>query len=177
MRSISFPIFLVVVAATASACGQASDPVSAIGDPQAAVVLQSPVDTNLSVTQFLPYTASHPSFEWSVASTVGGSAPVAVVPASGVVTEVDATANAASVTIFHNSRVTSKISRLASVSLRVGDVVKAGETAGTLAANTAQNLQLTVYQDKATICPLSFLNDLARGFVQQFSVNQFPCQK
>jgi hypothetical protein len=169
-------IMLTCLGASLVGCGQGSDPLSSLGDPNQAISLSSPVaNTAVNGTNFTAFSTAHPSLEWVFIASLASVAVTA--PAAGIVSAVDATVNAASVTIYHNSRMSTLVSKLGSITARVGDVVTQGQQLGTLNSATP-TLAYAVLLDGAAICPLSFLSAEARAFITSHTpggANTNPC--
>ncbi len=147
-------LFLAITAALG--CANGSDPLTALGDPSVTPALALPFTlTSATVTSQTEFTAATPYFEW----TFGTAVPTA--PAAGIVTAVDATASAASVTIYHNAHVTTQVSKLLSISVRVGDVLAAGQSLG----GVTLTARFTVFLDGSAVCPLTYLGTESRTVV------------
>jgi hypothetical protein len=140
---------LVLIATSLGGCANGSDPLNAIADSSTTPSLGLPfVLTSATITNQIEFSSSTPYLEW----TFGTAAPVS--PAAGIVTAIDGTSGAASVTIYHSAHLSTQVSKLLSVSVRVGDVLSAGQSIGGVTGTA----RFSVLLDGTTVCPLTFLN-------------------
>ncbi|MGK5084670.1 hypothetical protein WDW37_15350 [Bdellovibrionota bacterium FG-1] len=153
-------------------CGSGSEPLALLGDPGArfndSLVLPynaasggvGGVAIDLwSVTPFSASQASADGFDFIY--HVSGSYAI-LAPWGGLVTAVDT----ASVTIWHNVHVSTRLSRMTSApSVRVGDFIAAGTQLSTTAINSpsVNNLvHFSVLVDGVAVCPYGFLAPTAK---------------
>ncbi|MGK5088399.1 M23 family metallopeptidase [Bdellovibrionota bacterium FG-2] len=144
----------------ASACGTAgNEPMSTLGDPNKTFVGE--IALPVAVTSFntlTPFSASTDGFELNNTLAVAVSQNVAA-PLAGYVSGIDST----QIVIVHNAHVATRLSRLASVSVRIGDYVSAGQVVGTSAATGGIVVRLAVIVDGVAVCPYSYLSASARS--------------
>lgn len=157
------------------ACGQGNEPLSILGDPNARLVDSFALPYNavsggvgggaVVLSQYAPFVASNAAFDGiDFVPQIQGAYQV-LAPGTGVVTEVDS----ASITILHNVRVSSRLSKLSSTSVRVGDYVTAGSVVGaTTTTGVSTSLaHLSVFVDGAVTCPYSYLVLSAKALLNQ----------
>ncbi len=158
-----------------SACG---------GNEPFSLVLQDPVindSTGLSlpvpqgvIASLVPFSSSHDGIGIAYGAF---STQVVAAPLSGTVTQVDTTSNPGftNVTIYHNPRLTSRLSFLQIASVRVGDFVNTSDQLGTLSNSGLTGIKLSVFIDGSAtaVCPLSYLTSAARQVYIGYP--QTPC--
>lgn len=157
--------FLAIFALTS--CANNSDPMKSFTDPTQTPALSLPVATTYIVTQ-APFTTSRTGIYWTFSLITGQTA---LAPAEGTVTDTD---GSTTVTILHSPRISTVLTYMTTVSVRVGDHVVTGQSLGTA---TAQ-LQMQVSLDGTAVCPLSYLSTDARSFVsaRALATGQYVCQ-
>jgi hypothetical protein len=186
-RSLGLPM-LAALAAAAAACG-GTEPLSVVlktngQDPQ----LTLPISVDLTnISQVSPYNGSGATVSNIAVSdglnllSTGITATVNVgAPADGIVSAVDNTQNAAAILIYHTAHLSTRISRLASVSVQPGAIVQQGALIGTAnmsPATTAETaVHFTVYHDTVAVCPSGFLTSAsADSLVNRITSNLPPC--
>ena len=127
------------------------------------------VATNISgsINPFVGTSTTQDRFIFTVTGAVTVSATA---PGAGVVSAADST----SVTLFHSSRLSSKVSGTSfTPSVRVGDYVAASGTIGTVTNLTALNY--FVYVDGTVACPYSLIPQSDRSAVN-LKFAAMPCQ-
>jgi hypothetical protein len=157
-------------AAVMTGCASGNDPLNALGSPGASFegTMLLPYGTiNGTVVNPISYTpysvaagVDGMEFNYSVAGSVTLVAPVA-----GLVTATD---NVTTVSLTQNFHVTTRLTRMSSVSVRVGDYIPAGGIVGTTSLSGAGNqvaVRFAVLVDGVTVCPYSFLTDTVKGTV------------
>jgi len=164
-------ISALCLGAMGAGCGTAgNDPVAVLGDPMITPTLLLPFSNSIaSATQSL-YTSGHDNFEW----TFFANQTVSVgAPAEGLVVEADSSvAGASYIVIYHNARVSTRLSKLAAISVRPGDRVVAGQVIG----SSTTTLQFYVVQEKSSVCPYTFITPEARLYINQRLLSgSVPC--
>ena len=170
--------WMAAAAALTGGCG-GQDPLTMFPDEGGFGELQLPLtaDTNF-ISTISAFSAASPYWDMTVVSSQLQTI-VAQAPGDGVVTDVVSTSEGITVTIAHNSRFASRLSRLATVSVREGDKVLKGATVGTGASTVFGQIRFEVFLDGGARCPLSFLNEAGRQKIAVTWVGGFnfnPCQ-
>jgi hypothetical protein len=181
-KQIQFGVGLVVLglAAGVAGCGSGNEPLSILGDPAASQigVLALPYTLTLGGVEVLPstvtgYQALNTSRDgFDINSTSGESAQL-LAAATGVVTAIDSS----SITILHNTHVSSRYVYLASETpaVRVGDYVLAGTRL--VSFTTGVNplvVRFSVLVDGVAVCPYSYFTDTAKTTLNS-KLSSFPC--
>ena len=157
----------LAVAALAG-CGSGNEPIGALGDPTARIELAMPLAFANYSAPIIPFTAAAPSITLTYSVP---SQPITA-PAAGIVTAADIASG--TVTIFHNTHLTTTLVGVGSLLFRVGDFVTAGQQIGTIA--TFLNLKVSTVQDGVAVCPQSFLNSADRIQLASKTTTGNPCQ-
>lgn len=164
--SASFLLSLVL-----SGCG-GSHPVDVLGDPNQDIKLSLPMNL-ADISLIDEYTTNAPYFTLQYLNTFQST--VVYSSGAGTVSEVKTVDNAGyTITIFHNTHITSQISHLGSSTVREGDKVDVGTMLG-ISYSGLQTVLLSIYYDGLQVCPYSYLTDDARAIVNQKIIGNVPC--
>ncbi len=175
MRNFRDRCALFALILTTSACGTAgNEPMSVLGDPNKSLVGE--ITLPIAVTSFATLTSfssTTDGFELLNLNAIGVSQSIAA-PLGGYVSGIDST----QIVIVHNSHVSTRLSRLASVVVRVGDYVTAGQVLGTSAVTSGIVVRLAVMVDGVAVCPYSYLSASARSDINSriAPTGQILCQ-
>lgn len=131
-----------------------TDPWYGVGDVTATPQVTLPAS-------FAPTTGhSSSNSGWLMSPTIG---TLLAAPAAGLVSAVTqgTTANTVSVTLYHNARISTRISEIQS-SVRPGDYYAAGASVGTA---TGGSMRFEVLVEGTSVCPYSFLTAASKSVV------------
>lgn len=136
------------------------NPIESLGDPTTFPKLSLPVPHSVYYVSSFSPSPTHPKgLRVNMSST-----PFLQVPARGVVTKVNTDyTGVVTVRVFHNAHISSEMVGAFSTTLRVGDVLKDGDSLGT--GTILGSFDFFVYYDSELYCYYSFLSDEARTFV------------
>ncbi len=126
-------------------CGSASDPLLSLGSNDNPSLSFPGVVSAVTGT----FSTSNPFLLFSL------NAGAVLAPGPSLVLEVSTT----SVTLRHNTRITSTISGMSTVSARPGDFIAAGSTLGTALGT----VQWSIQENGIAVCPVSFLSANVRA--------------
>jgi len=169
-RLLGCMVMLLVLGGIAG-CGS-NDPYSLLHEANVAPILGLPAASTVISGNVGAYTSSSGGFDYLISPVTSN----VVAPEAGVIGSVDSTLDSGfvAVTIFHNSRLSTRIRKLsAATAMQVGRSVVAGEAIGTPGITGLINMSVIV--DGSLACPLSLMTSDARVFLSgRFAV--FPCQ-
>jgi hypothetical protein len=156
-----------------ASCGTGTDPTTLLGDPAVLPEMGLPLSTSV-ITTITPYGAGIDGFQFMPNAI---SQPVAA-PVGGTIVDLNTTLNEGyyAVTIMSSPRMVVRVSRLApTYSVRVGDVVSAGQLIGTTSSTAAVAVQVTAWLDGVLVCPYSYFTQDARTQINPRLVGGISC--
>lgn len=148
MKKTLGALLSTLVLLTLVSCGQNSEPLAALGDPNATYEGKMTLPI-VPITGFIAFNGTNPVND---GFDLNSNISIVRSPISGIITAQDGL----SATIRHNSHVTTRVSRLISVSRNVGDFVDNTTQIGTSVLG-APGIHFSVYVDGVAVCPYAFL--------------------
>jgi hypothetical protein len=182
MRSgLRLPLVIAALSVLAGCGGY--DPLSVLGDGtiDPSNALNLPLSDATAIQSVSAFSGSQDGIGINYVSGFG-TAISAVAPAAGLIVNVDSTTHPpfTDVTIYHNARLSSKISNLQISTVRAGDYVVASQAIGTIPVGgfTLTGIKLSVFVDGSptAVCPFSYLSASARTTYASKFGGGFPCQ-
>lgn len=167
---------LASVCATLSGCGEGSDPLTVLGDPTQTPSLVLPIasDKFLGISSPFDTRQANSLLDGIELSTTSTAEVRAMAP--GLVTAVETKADGVSITIMHSQRFVTRLSKLASFTVRIGDSVVSAQKVGTT-LTTPSLVHFTVLIDGTPVCPYGYLNtDAKQKLNLSTNVSFLPCQ-
>lgn len=152
--SLSF----ILLGTLSTACGTGIEPLSALNASDSSTLPQLSLPFAISgtnappVSSLTPFSSSNDGYRFNTLAVSGSYSILA--PYTGLVTSTDAN----SVTLYHQGRLTTQISRI-NPTVVPGAVVTTGTVIGTatLSASSTSIASLKVYLDGSVVCPYHFL--------------------
>jgi|GEM_PF-6721143 len=132
-------------------CGNGTEPLSALNNGDSSTLPQLTVPYAISTTNvnnITAYSATNDGFDFNLSLNLNGNYAITA-PLKGVVTA----ASTSSVTIYHNARLSTVISRF-NASVTPGTVVNTGTQIGTSPGYT---IHFSTIIDGSVVCPYFFL--------------------
>jgi hypothetical protein len=160
MRKIGLVMSLVVGITFLSACGQGVDPLFGLNGVDPLLVGQGtlifPLESPYGQSYFTILLGS--GNEWTLGPAIIGTQVKA--PAAGYIVGLDQSQQ--SITVMHNSRLSTRIRGVTATGVTLGSFVGQNQLVGTLATLQSSGIPFAVILDNAIVCPLSFLTAAAR---------------
>ncbi len=162
---------LMTVMSTILGCGTPNDPITTLGDPTAIPTLVLPFNLSTQVSTYTYYTSADPVYRW----TFSTSTSIAIsAPSAGIITAVDTTPEQASVTIQHSPRFFTRLAKMGTILVKVGDYVAQGASVGVM--GTGLILEMTFYRDGGTLCPYPYFYGDSLSYINtRMSTGYMPC--
>lgn len=142
---------LIALTLLSAGCGNGTEPLSALNNGDSATLPQLTVPYAISATGIINISAYSATTNDGFDFNLNGNYPITA-PLKGVVT----TANSSSVTIYHNARLSTVISRI-NASVTPGTVVNTGTQIGTASTQNGYAVHFSTILDGSVVCPYFFL--------------------
>lgn len=164
---------LALMSAASVGCG-GTEPLSVVN--VAAFQLALPITESSVIQKVDPYNTTGSGAESDGFDIYPTALGVNVAsPGQGIVMAVDNTLGSAAVYIYHGPHLTTRITKLQTVSVQAGSILQAGSVLGISSSNNInQPVRFTVLYDNGLVCPLSYLNATAQTLVRNRLVGGVP---